>query len=101
MTRCFIEPDFAAGSIANDARVTSSTTDPATGNNTSGQTITEVNTYHDLGVVKTASPVPAIPGEELTYTVTVTNYGPSDALDLTITDNLPPEVAFSRQWEVL
>ena len=43
----------------------------------------------DLAVTKSASPSPYVPGESLTWTVTVTNNGPSDAVTATVTDPLP------------
>lgn len=48
-----------------------------------------VGTRTDLSVVKTASTGTVIPGEELTYTITTSNEGPSDALAATMTDTLP------------
>ena len=48
----------------------------------------------DLGVIKAGSPDPVLAGNDLTYTITVTNNGPDDASSVTMTDNLPPEVSF-------
>ena len=48
----------------------------------------------DLSVTKTASPDPVTTGDDLTYTVTVTNNGPDPATSVTVTDNLPPETTF-------
>jgi uncharacterized repeat protein (TIGR01451 family) len=48
----------------------------------------------DLSVTKTASPDPVTTGNDLTYTVTVTNNGPDPATSVTVTDNLPPETTF-------
>jgi endoglycosylceramidase len=42
----------------------------------------------DLSVTKTDSPDPVFAGEPLTYTVTVTNNGPSTATDVVLTDKL-------------
>ena len=43
----------------------------------------------DLSITKTDSPDPVVPGEILTYTITVTNLGPSDATNVTVSDTLP------------
>jgi len=40
----------------------------------------------DLSVLKTATPDPVIPGQILTYTITVTNNGPVDAENVSIAD---------------
>jgi len=48
----------------------------------------------DLVVTKTASPEPTIEGSPLTYTVTVTNYGPDPATAVTLIETLSPEVTF-------
>ncbi|MCP3962133.1 MAG: DUF11 domain-containing protein [bacterium] len=46
----------------------------------------------ELALTKTASSVTVEPGEPLTYTLTVTNAGPSTAEGVTITDTLPAGV---------
>jgi uncharacterized repeat protein (TIGR01451 family) len=48
----------------------------------------------DLSVTKTASPDPVTTGDDLTYTVTVTNNGPDPATSVVVTDNLPAETTF-------
>jgi uncharacterized repeat protein (TIGR01451 family) len=48
----------------------------------------------DLAITKSDSPDPVIAGNDLTYTVTVTNNGPDAATSVTVTDNLPPETTF-------
>ncbi len=53
----------------------------------------EVVLQADLSLDKTA-PSSVAAGEQLTYTLTVTNSGPEDAPNITLTDNLPTGVAF-------
>jgi len=48
----------------------------------------------DLGVALAASPNPVLAGQNLTYTLTVTNLGPSTASSVTLTDTLPAGVTF-------
>src|SRR5581483_8642906 len=48
----------------------------------------------DLALTKSGSPDPVIAGNDLTYTVTVTNNGADTATSVTVTDNLPPETTF-------
>ena len=46
----------------------------------------------DLAIEKSADIASYTPGEPITYTVDVTNAGPSDAIDATVTDPLPAAV---------
>jgi len=55
---------------------------------------TPVQTRADLAVTKSDDPDPVIVGTLLTYTLLVTNNGPSVARNAVVTDTLPPEVAF-------
>ena len=48
----------------------------------------------DLAITKSASPNPATVGSNLTYTLTVTNNGPSSATGVTTSDTLPGSVTF-------
>jgi uncharacterized repeat protein (TIGR01451 family) len=48
----------------------------------------------DLALIKTDSPDPVITGNDLTYTLTVTNNGPDTATSVTVTDTLPAETTF-------
>ena len=81
----------ASGIISNTAEVTSTTPDPNPDNNTSTVDI-EVNALADISVIKTGSPNPVISGETLTYTIDVSNFGPSLAENVTLSDVIPPEI---------
>ena len=48
--------------------------------------------WADLSVTKLDNPDPVTAGEVLTYTITMTNQGPSDALSVTLTDDVPSEL---------
>ena len=50
----------------------------------------------DLAISKTDGPDPIGVGSELTYALTVTNKGPVDATNVTVTDTLPAGVTFLR-----
>ncbi len=84
---------LAGASITNTAYVTSSTPDPNAGNNVDDE-ITPVEARADLSIVKIAEPASVIAGETLTYTLVVSNAGPSAAQPVTITDQLPAELTF-------
>lgn len=48
----------------------------------------------DLGIMVSADPDPVLVNSTLTYTLLVTNYGPDDASNILVTDNLPAEVKY-------
>ncbi len=49
--------------------------------------------FADLSVSQTAAPDPVAAGGRLTYTLTVTNHGPDDFPEATVTDSLPGTVS--------
>ncbi len=55
---------------------------------------TTVRGVADLSVTKSDDPDPVFAGNDLTYTITVTNNGPNDATNVTLTDTLPTGVTF-------
>jgi uncharacterized repeat protein (TIGR01451 family) len=93
MTITIIVTPTAAGTLTNNASVTATETDPTPANNmVSAQTT--VNPSADLSVTKTDSPDPVIVNNNLTYTLTVNNSGPSAATTVSLTDTLPANTTF-------
>ena len=83
----------AAGTLTNTATVApaAAVTDPAPGNNSATDTDT-LTPQADLAITKTDGQTTAVPGLPLTYTITVTNLGPSQALGATVTDVFPAQL---------
>ncbi len=83
------------GVISNSATVSATQVDLNMSNNTTGPVSTTVGAVTNLSITKTDSPDPVLlPGDPLTYTITVTNNGPSNATGVVITDTLPASVTF-------
>jgi uncharacterized repeat protein (TIGR01451 family) len=82
----------ASGAINNTAIVTGANADPNPGNNSSTWPAT-VTTSADLTVSKTA-PVTATAGTNITYAITLTNGGPSNSANVSLTDTLPAGTTF-------
>jgi uncharacterized repeat protein (TIGR01451 family) len=80
-----------SGTLTNTAIVDSSTPDYVLGNN-QDEEWTIVVSQADLEIAKIDSSDPITPGETLTYTLIITNQGPSDAQDVSVLDYLPPEL---------
>ena len=81
------------GSLNNLVRVGATTPDPVTTNNSDTE-ITTVASQSDLSITKVESSDPVIAGTNLTYTLTVSNTGPSHAASLVVTDTLPANVTY-------
>ena len=74
--------------ISNTADVSSPVFDPDLSNNQDSATV-GVPPEADLAITKTAVPDPVQAGADLTYTLTVTNNGPSPATNTEVNDDLP------------
>jgi uncharacterized repeat protein (TIGR01451 family) len=80
--------------LTNTAIATTTTTDPTpTDNNNTGTTSAMVTTSADLSIGKTGTAA-AVAGQNVTYTLSVTNNGPSDAQNVMVTDTLPTGETF-------
>jgi uncharacterized repeat protein (TIGR01451 family) len=81
------------GTLTNTAQVAASTFDPNTGDNSAEAQIT-VELIADLSLTKSPTTGPFYVGQPLTYTLTATNSGPTNAETVTLTDTLPVELDF-------
>jgi uncharacterized repeat protein (TIGR01451 family) len=92
-----VDGGFGGGSIFNQATVAvpAGTTDPNTGNNTSNQDETGVTVDTDLTISKTHTG-DFTAGENESFTINVTNNGPSDAPSgaITVTDTLDEDFSY-------
>src|SRR4029079_17415829 len=88
----------AIGNLINTASASepTGTTDPNPNNNSATDTDTRAPVA-DLGVTKTDGSATYTPGGSTTYTIVVTNNGPSFVTGATVTDILPPAVT-SAAW---
>lgn len=84
-------PSFS-GNVTNTATVSATTGDPDNSNNSATAT-TNVGAQADLSVTK-SGPASANAGSNVSYTVVVTNNGPSPAANVVISDPTPTGVAF-------
>jgi uncharacterized repeat protein (TIGR01451 family) len=84
-----VASNVASGTVLNNnATVSSAVADSNNGNNSATAAIT-VLTSADLVIVKTSDRAIYKPSSTIIYSITVTNNGPSDALSVSVTDNLP------------
>jgi uncharacterized repeat protein (TIGR01451 family) len=87
-----VRPTIAVGvgaTITASAEVVTDTAETNSSNNSASTTTIVTAPSHDLLVNKIDSPDPVTVGENVTYTITATNNGPSYASDVQILDTLP------------
>ena len=84
-----VDPNLI-GSLANTVTVSApvGTTDPNPGNNSATDTDT-LTPQADLTVTVDDGATSVVPGTSTTYTITVTNNGPTTVTSLTLTDSIP------------
>ena len=87
-------PAGTTGALINTATVTPplEVTDPVPGDNAASDT-NPTGPQANLAISKVSSPNPYVPGTLLTYTVVVTNDGPSNVSNARVQDSLPPALA--------
>lgn len=88
-----VNPGAAAATISSTATVSSSTSDPNTGNESATAT-TPLTASADLGITSSA-PSSVVAGQTLSYTITVTNAGPSNASNVNMAGAIPASTTFA------
>ena len=86
--RGIVDSSLAVQSITNTATISSDTPDPDVTNNSDSAT-TQISTSADIQVVKIGDKDDVIAGNTLTYTLEITNLGPSDAQNVVLIDHIP------------
>jgi uncharacterized repeat protein (TIGR01451 family)/fimbrial isopeptide formation D2 family protein len=86
------------GTVMNTATVTPTTpepTVPGASNNTDTVSVADINTEADLALIKTVASDELVAGGQGRYRITVENLGPSDAVNVIVTDQLPAGLTFA------
>ncbi|MBB5208051.1 beta strand repeat-containing protein [Chiayiivirga flava] len=84
---CAVSP-AASGLLSNTATVSSTIGDPDGSNNSATDTDTLLQ-QADLSITKTDGVLTAVPGGSVTYTITASNAGPSNATGAAVADTFP------------
>jgi uncharacterized repeat protein (TIGR01451 family) len=95
-TFTFSVASSVSGGVTNSPNVTASEPDPDATNNTVDplSASTPVHRNSDLSITMADAPDPTVAGQNMIYTITVSNGGPSDMPGVVVTDTLPAEVTF-------
>ncbi len=89
-----VNPGTASGTVvSNTASVSSQNPDANSGNNAATVTTT-VAVGADVGVTKTGNLASVSPGGQISWTIVVSNSGPSTATNVVLTDVLPANTTF-------
>jgi uncharacterized repeat protein (TIGR01451 family) len=84
----------AIGRITNAATVTTGTTDLNPDDDSASAVAVVVSPSADLALSLVGAPNPVLMGNNLTYTITISNGGPATATGVALVDKLPPEATF-------
>jgi uncharacterized repeat protein (TIGR01451 family) len=90
-----VAPNATSGSANNTATVSSATNDPNGGNSSgAAPAVALAPASADLSIAKTTTQTTAQTGNLVTYTITVSNAGPSPATSVVVNDTLPAGLQF-------
>jgi uncharacterized repeat protein (TIGR01451 family) len=90
-----VAPAVSSGTVLSNTATVSSTTAEGNPGNESGNATTTVSAVTGLGIAKTDNGNdPVVAGTNLTYTITVSNSGPSNAANVGFSDPLPADTTF-------
>ncbi|MGK2859513.1 MAG: DUF7507 domain-containing protein, partial [Thermoanaerobaculia bacterium] len=81
-----VDPSVLAGTVIPNTAIASSTTSDSDPVDNTATEMTTVAASADLSITKTDGVTEASPGGSVTYTITASNAGPSDALGATVAD---------------
>jgi uncharacterized repeat protein (TIGR01451 family) len=85
-----LDPDYPSATLVNTATITTSPIgDTNAANNTASDTDAVTSIVAELSITKIDSTDPVLPGDALTYTITVSNAGPDAARSVVVTDTVP------------
>ena len=91
-----VTPDIVTEqvTITNSATVTATIEDPTPGNNTAAEDTVVNAPSSDIGLATSSTPASPLIDDPITFTVTVSNEGPSDNSGVVVTIVLPPMTTF-------
>ncbi len=90
-----VNPGTLDSTVINTAIITDlNETDPELNNNSASAGITVIPESADIGITKVVDDATPLEGQEINFTVTVTNNGPKTATNLKIIDQLPTGLTY-------
>ncbi|HEX7150879.1 MAG TPA: IPTL-CTERM sorting domain-containing protein [Thermoanaerobaculia bacterium] len=90
-----VSPSATSGTVTNGVTVTSATDDGTPGNDSDNAPAVPIAPAEaDLSITKSTASTTATTGSNVTYTITVSNNGPTAATNVVVSDDLPAGLTF-------